>query len=457
MTIELLQSVLENGIDNTHYFNGRILTADALRSDQKASRRQRQQLGRAIGAGIVHGLTVQHLPGTDPPTLRVKKGLALNDQGQALELPYTIDLALAHERDRVDASAGLFVTCQPLDTGEYVSGRNVYVLALAPASGYREKAPMYGLSSNGNGQADGCGFKFAVEGVQFRLVEVNLGDEDLIPNGAQADLQNLINAEPQDDAVESRLRNLLAHLCLGSTETSDFANNIFNQLELTATAPVYGLLPRMTDPDPAKADEYTLTPCDVPLAILYWTTAGVQFVDMWAVRRRLTQLAPTQAGMTFVSDRRQAEGEAAFLQFQAQVAELTRSEILQSQIGTIRADNYFHYFPAAGIVPIKENTVERGFDVSTFFGGIVTPKAVYIEGDRLYPLLLRSFTYPPINLGEIEFMRLYMVRRNRQTLAEKSEEVTRYLVFANGHMPYEGDALYDQARFDYSNFGKDRY
>ena len=56
MTLELLESVLENGVANSHYFNGRILTADALRDDQKASRRQRRQLGRAIGAGIVCGL-----------------------------------------------------------------------------------------------------------------------------------------------------------------------------------------------------------------------------------------------------------------------------------------------------------------------------------------------------------------------------------------------------------------
>jgi hypothetical protein len=52
----LLESILDQGIRNTNFFNGRILTADDLRTEQDANRQQHEQLGQAIGAGIVNGL-----------------------------------------------------------------------------------------------------------------------------------------------------------------------------------------------------------------------------------------------------------------------------------------------------------------------------------------------------------------------------------------------------------------
>lgn len=455
MAFDLLQAVLDNGIDNTHYFNGRILTADALRDDQQAQRRQRQQLGRAIGAGIVQGLTVRHVAGSDPPTLRVSAGLALNAQGQALELPNDADVALARGQDAGEAGGGLFVACRPLDTGEYVTGRNLYVLAMAPASGYREKAPLYDLSANGSGRAEGCGFRYATEGVQFRLVEIDLDNASVISGAAKTAVEALITAEPQTPAGQNRLRNLMAHLCLGTTDTAAIPTDLFAYLAYGATPPAYGLLARITDPDPAGADEYTLTPCDVPLALLYWTTAGVQFVDMWAVRRRTTRPEASPFGLPLTTDRRLAEGEAAFWQFQTQIAEMTRPGIPQAQLSIVRADNHFRYLPAAGVIPIRESAAERGFIQATFFGGIITPEAVHIEGDRLPRLLQRSFSYPPITIGSVEFVRLYMVRQNRQAIDEGSGAApTRYLVFTSGHLPYEGVALFDQAHIEYSNYGR---
>lgn len=455
MAFELLQAVLEDGINNTHYFNGRILTADALRDDQVAHRQQRQQLGRAIGAGIVGGLTVQHIAGSDPPTLRVKKGLALNAQGQALELTQDVEVMLAHEQDTETAAGGLFVACRPADTGEYVTGRNVYILALSPASGYKEKAPLYDLTTNGNGRANGCGFRYATEGVQFRLVEVDLDDATLFPGTAQADVDALILAEPQTAATRSRLRNLLAHLCLGTLEAANFATDLFSAVAYGAQPAAYGLLERLTDPDPAQADEYTLTPCDVPLALLYWTTAGVQFVDMWSVRRRVVRPAAATAGLAMTTDRRLAEGEAAFRQFQEQVAEITRPGVPQSELNLIRARDYFYYLPAAGIILLRNTAAERGFIQDTFFDSVIWPPDIFIPGSRLPRLLTRAYYYPPFNLHGEEFLRLYKVHENREAInAGSGTPPGRYLVFASGHLPYEGVALFDQAHVEYSNYGR---
>jgi hypothetical protein len=454
---QLLTPFLEGGVQNSFYFNGRILTADALRADQSASRRQRQQLGKAIGSGVVCGLTVENLPGAAPPTLHVSAGLALNGLGQALELSQGIDVALARDDPENFTEAGLFGSCLPVDTGEYVTGRNVYVLALAPASGYREKAPMIDLTSNGhsngNGQTSGCGFRFAVEGVQFRLVEIDLEDEDVLSGPALATLETLIEAEPQNDPVESRLRSLLAHLCLGTVDAADFPATLFSQLTQGTAAPDYGLLSRITDPDPANADEHTLTPCDVPLALIYWTTQGIQFVDMWSVRRRLTRPVPTEAALTLVSDRRLAEGEAAFLQFQAQIAYLTRPGIPQLVLDSIQARNYFRYLPPVGILPLTGIGLARGVDYGTFFQNLTVREPIYIEGAKLPALVRQSFAFPPVDISgdEVTMMWLYYIRENQQGVGGAMPQ--SYLVFSSGYLPFQGDARYDLNRYEYSNYG----
>src|SRR5207248_3320284 len=62
---------------------------------------------------------------------------------------------------------------------------------------------------------------------------------------------------------------------------------------------------------------------EVPLALLHWTgTAGLIYVDRWAVRRRVTRLDEAPRWPLLTADRVLAEGEASFLQFQDQVDDL---------------------------------------------------------------------------------------------------------------------------------------
>ena len=109
--IELREPFLEAGIRNTHFFNGRLLTAEDLLNEQEANRAQHRQLGRAIGAGIVTGFEVTlGTQGKPRPSVRVRPGLAVNRRGQAVELPQKagsveVMLAKAPEEPVVDKKA----------------------------------------------------------------------------------------------------------------------------------------------------------------------------------------------------------------------------------------------------------------------------------------------------------------------------------------------------------------
>ena len=450
MSYQLLEPILEGGVRNSHYFNGRLLTADALRQDQAASRRQRQQLGQAIGAGIVEGLMVSLQRSGREPVLRIDAGLALNREGQALALPQPSNLALVKMEEPRPADAGLFQVCVAPAPGETHTGRHVYLLVMAPASGYRERAPMYDLSANGdsNGRANGCGFRYAVEGVQFRLVRVDLADETVV----DADTAGVVKAlmDKQEGSARSKLRNRLAHLALGTPTANAFPTDLFSHLVAGSAPPPYGLADRLLVPE-AEEEEADMTVhlsrCDVPLALLYWTPSGVQFVDNWAVRRRVIPSYPATAGSPLVDDHRLAEGEAAFLQFQAQLAALL-------QEGAVRASTHFRYLPAAGFIPVVPLLYRtRRVYETNFFSGLTTREPVYIEGDQVQPLLRESYRYDPVDLQSDEFFWLYQVRDNREAIATGRAAPTPYLLFASGHMPFRGQARYDVARSDYSNAG----
>src|SRR5690349_12570931 len=102
---ELREAFLEQGIQDTHFFNGRLLTAGDLANLQDAARRRDHQLGLAAGSGIVSGLEVRLVAdGSDgqPPVLAVACGLALDRLGQAVALPQDAEVVLAKAKpDRI--------------------------------------------------------------------------------------------------------------------------------------------------------------------------------------------------------------------------------------------------------------------------------------------------------------------------------------------------------------------
>lgn len=465
--IDLLTPILENGIRNVNFFNGRLLSAEDLSAEQAANRRRQELLGKAVGEGVAYGLEVKLSADQSPtpkttPLLKVSAGLGMNRNGQTLHLPADATIALVPEEEEQAAAAGLFASCVPVKTDLFKTGTGVYILAIAPASGFDGAAPMSGLGDTpGAGRA--CGKRYAVEGVQFRLVEMNINTVTGISDSTRADVLDLMDMN--DAASLSKLRNLLAHLCFGTEELANFPRDPFKQTaDGTSSFLTYGAID-------ALRQKNKLTDCDVPLALIYWTTDGVEFVDMWPVRRRLVKRNTSPARPLETDNRRQAEAEAMFLQFQEHLAAIADLSSEQSALGSLIASDYFRYLPPAGIAPITASYIQeyqkaegakpisiftqsRGLYPPKFFDGLTTRKPVFIEGARIESLLNIARHYPPIDLTSEEFVWIYLVRENVETIANQllTPPQQAYLVFANGNVPFMAEARFNLARWDYSNF-----
>lgn len=438
---QLGEAILEDGLANSYFFNGRLLTAETLLVDQQANRAQHSQLGRALGDGVAYGLEVRLVSdGSDgrPPVVAVAAGLALNRRGEAIALPRNVEVALARAAEPAAQDGGLFAACVSNGSGNPLPGQGAYILAVRPASGFRDKAPRRGFGADA--RVAGCDRKNVVEGAQFRLEPLDLSLFTRLSQTTRDALAELITHT--DDVSLARLRNWLAHLCLGTAERDELVRN------LLSPQPPFGAYGAAD----ALRGQGRLSDCDVPLALLFWPRSGVRFVDNWAERRRITSsdYAPW-AGL--IGDRLRAEGEAAFLQFQEQVAFLTRASVLRPQLLTIRARDYFRYLPAVGIIPFTTGLTDRGFDYLNFFTGMTVREPVFMEGRKVPSLIQRSFTYKPADTESGEMLWLYLVRENRQPLDGSPTPAPQpYLIFAHGHIPYQGEAAFDLSYWNFANY-----
>ncbi|HEX5749537.1 MAG TPA: hypothetical protein VFZ09_25130 [Archangium sp.] len=421
MSLMLDTPYFDDGIRSTHFFNGRLLSGEDLRQEQEARRAWLTRFGRALGEGIVHGLEVNATLGgssATEPTVTVAPGLALNRQGQTLELHQVVEVSLARaDKPRTQAAPGSggFHDClQPPSVP--ITGTGLYLLTLAPVEDLTGRAPVSGLGPN----TAACNFRHVVEGVRFRLLRVPLDEAGL-----------------QED--DTRLRNRVAHLCFGTGEPRwrEALVHPFGQpLER------YGLL------DGLRPDR--LTDQEVPLALLHWRElTGLRFVDMGSVRRHPTP--PPHAGRwaPWLGARRASEAEAVLLQFQEHLEALLRGDKPQE----VRATDHFDYLPPAGVVPLELGSL-RGFSAERFLEGLTWRKHV-IEGARLEPLLRQSLAYPPIELAEREMLWVYLIRENQQALTGP-RKAQPYLVFTSGHLPYQGDARLDVGRVEFAHLALPR-
>jgi hypothetical protein len=418
MTRQIAEAILDGGIASVHFFNGRLLTAEDLTQEQAANRAWRLRLGQALGDGVARGLGVVRGPGDArlTPVVTVTPGLAVNRLGETVALDTPVDLSLvgadpaaaAAPGDGTDASD--FSCCQPPQSGTYVSGAGVYLLTIQPARGPTGRVPVNGLDT----ATVSCNIRSDLEGVRFRLVPLNLDPDEL----ADAD----------------RLRNRVAHECLGTAEVRAAWVDPVN-----APLTYYGLL------DSLRPDR--LTDADVPLALVDWTEDdGIRSLDAWAVRRRLTRPSAVDPWGQPLGDRRRAEAEAALLQFQDHARDLVAGPAPDA----LQALDHFRFLPPAGVLPLGGLGGSRGFRLTTFFQGLTTLPPVVIEGARVESLLTASLAYPPFDLAEKELIRLYVVRQNLQP--GPAGVAPPFAVFASGHVPFHGQARYDVARWGYANY-----
>lgn len=410
MTIHLDEPVTAGGNSFVHFFNGRLLTGEDLGREQSANERARRQLGMSLGTGVVAGLEVTPTVGAQPdaPSVTVEAGLAVAPDGQVLELTARTDVSLVEQASAPGAVPQVvFSDCTPPQPATYTTGAGVYLLSIRAAQTADGRAPTSGL---GNTDA-GCNTAYSVESVQFGLLRLSL------PVAAVS-----------SDAL---LRNRVAHLMLG---TADPARAAFDANPWGAVPLAYGML------DDLRAG--CLADDEVPLALLHWTgTAGLVYVDRWAVRRRVTRLDETPRWPLLAADRLLAEGEASFMQFQDQVDELRAATSGSSPPSALAAADVFAFLPPVGILPIGGAGSPVGFDRDTFFGAQASGDVAFLDAAHLPSLVRESFAHEAIPVDGSEKVQLYAVWENVNAVAAGS--VTQLaLVFAKQTLRLRGSARY---------------
>lgn len=408
-TIALLEPVLNDITRSVNFFNGRLLTAEALTAEQQGNRAGRKLLGKALGAGIAYGLEVsesREFSSPQAPVLAVKAGLAINTFGQPLLLADDVSVALCDVGTRVaSGAASPFINCLPPDAGPYAAVAGVHLLVMGPADARDGKAAVSGL---GNAAAS-CNTNFNVDAVRFRRIQLDLTEEEL------------------SDA--KHLRSLVVARCFGIQKQAGLPRDPF------------GTPPRNPGWMDQLRDNGTLKPCEAPLAIIYWTALGIAFIDLWSVRRRLTRLATSAENALGINDRPVSEAEALLLEFQEHLESLRDDSVTRR---FLIASERFQSLPAAGILPTDD---PRGFDYLRFFKDQTIRMPVFMESARLPDLFRESLRLGHIDLASGELIRLYRVRQNVQARPPQL-----FVVFTSGHMRYRGDARYNVNRFNYANY-----
>ena len=196
---------------------------------------------------------------------------------------------------------------------------------------------------------------------------------------------------------------------------------------------------------------HRLTACDVPLATLHWTeNEGLRFVDMWSARRSLVQAATASDWKGIFGNRRTGEAEAMFWQFADQL-----NDLRAASPKTVVASHHFRYLPPIGILPLATDEVARGFRYQKFFEQRVYRSPIFIEGARVESLIRYAMEYRPIDLNgdPDEMVWLYFVRENQDPRAyAPAPKPAQYVIFTSGHVPFHGEALFNVARWNYSNY-----
>jgi hypothetical protein len=443
----LTEAILDSGIQNTNFFNGRILNAGDLQTDQDANRQQHEQLALAIGAGIVRGLWVELVSagsGTTAPIVSVTQGLALNANGQAVALPLDVQVALTRVTTPLPVDAGLFADCAPPTATTVPLQAGVYILVAAPASGYSGRAPMYSFGDISS--ATGCGSRYAVEGLRFRLVQLDITKLTRLSQATRDAIAQLMTKT--DAASLSQLRNWIAHICFGTEEVAGFLVDPFPPTKKQSPYLTYGAIDAlMASGDLTTGD---LTTGDVPLALLYWTTAGVQFLDRWSVRRRVVPPPSTATWPLPFSARRCAQAEAAFLQFQEQIDDTVRVGSGQGDLLAVTASTYFRYLPAVGLLPLA-GTQLTGFSLTEFFANQTCRGPLFTRNANFSGLFYYSLPYAPIDTSTKELIWLYLTPGNSRS-ANQPGGPAPYVIFASGYIPYQGDSRFDASQWNFSDY-----
>lgn len=403
MDLKLKEPITSGSLRATNFFNGRLVTGADMTREQAARREAARRVGRAGGDGVVYGLEVTNA--NKNPIVTVSKGLAVNRCGQALYLSDDATVDLLQRFGSADQPSKIFGSCQPITTGTYLGGFGFYLLVLSPVESTEGTAPTSGL----NNAFAGCNTDVILETVRFNLLPIDLKNDTLPP--------------------DKKLRNYIAYRCFGYEGSNVPKFPDFFKDPLGFSFKSYGLIDELR--------KTSLADCDVPLAIINWTSDGVKFVDMWSVRRHVARRDDDDDWTQLVKDRRRNETEAMMMQFADQIARLKMEGTdLSKVVGT----DYFRFLPPVGMLPMRFGAGGvDAFAPNTFFEDII-PGYFFIDGDRLRVLFEQALEHEPIDLNSGESVRLYAVKENFDAVVAQ-QNVQPTFVFARHTLPYFGQPV----------------
>ncbi len=414
-TKQLSEVITSGGIRSINFFNGRLLTAEDMTAEQATRRDADARIGRAVGAGIAYGLEVsQSVANATAPVVTVQPGLAINARGQAMCLSEAADVSLVRPPTTFDPAAGaVFKDCQPPQPGAYLVDEGVYLLVMSPAFATEGRAPINGLGTCTNG----CNAKYKIEGVQFRLVPLE--------PAARLDQPAL-------------LRNRVAYECFGYPGDTE---------QLTGD-PFSGSWTRNGLLDVMLQNKIGIGPCDVPLAVLFWTLPGIQYIDMWSVRRRVTESDSSRGWPLLFGDRRVSEAHAMIQQFQDQIEDAFTNE---ADLSAVKASDRLDYLPPAGLLPVQTFNSPKGFDPAAFFGDQASKSIATMDGASLRSLFSEALSHEPIAVASGAKVQLYVTIEN--LLAVQAGAVSQLtVIFASKYLTRR-----ETARFNFASFAAGRF
>lgn len=475
--------IVKGGLERIPFFNGRVLTAEDLQTEQDANETERKRLGRALGTGVLEGLFIDRGSGDPPTTVTVESGRALAPSGRVVELPSDIKLSILSEIDRAETAGtkGQFDDCST-ERATFTTGSGAYLLVIGQADETQKRVPRARLGSDGG--AEECGAKYRVEGARFNLVHLDISNPDLVPTSLRGTVREKARAvkdridegeEPAPNDV-SMLRNVLAHICLGTPDSSTETARPHDMLRSAAR----GEEAAPTDPVAALRANDQLAEDSVPLGLLYWAGDRIAFVDAWSVRRRVHRSGLQRP--THATDRRRAEAEAAVYQFHNHVNDLQSQ---YHQMSQVPAGTLFSYLPPIGIIPPVERTyarfptpafpqsavtpppiIGRGPQIESvlpivpeFFTGLTVKGRSFLEPQRMRALVDEMLRYPPLSLkaafppdprrenepGPL----IWLYRLAPNSLKDDDQQP---FIFTSGYAPFLGKAQFNLSRADRATF-----
>ncbi len=168
-----------------NYFDGKLLRAEDLRTEQEYVRRLVQLSNRAGGGGVVHGFDLTLGAGDE---LQVGAGMAVDGEGRVLLLPVEAEVGVGGllEASRraggravrlADDGSGRFVECELPDEDpeeEGLPARGLYLVVVVHAEALCGQEDVYGRLCERACETE-TQRPYRVEGVSLRLIPLSLG------------------------------------------------------------------------------------------------------------------------------------------------------------------------------------------------------------------------------------------------------------------------------------------